>query len=370
MKLQNRTPLPAFAFRQFDEAGALDCVVALRATLNHVEGGTAAFRAKQEPFLWEDVYEGDPHTTPLLHQGDLVPGKPAADVTFLGATHAPGGPARAWSCRLQIGPVDRTLHVTGPRVWEPEHRRGLLRNRDERVVSGWRLGEPEPAAAVEMDWRRAVGGPIPGAVEQEGPPDVDPRNPIGCGIAGPREAWVDAPRPAPQILATAEAPAWDQALEPACFAPIPPFWKERQQHAGTYDDAWLEERHPLLPQDFHPRFWQCAPPGQTTDVPLAGTSYRLENLHPDRAIAEGLLPDITLAVHAAVGEAPGDWHLMALDGVQFDWRQDQRLYLTWRARFPLPEAEQVRLTLDRVNVVDPAEAGALDETAGETGDAA
>ncbi|MEM9761986.1 MAG: DUF2169 domain-containing protein [Pseudomonadota bacterium] len=357
MKLENRTPLSPFAFRQFDGRGELDCVVAVRATLDHVEGGTAAFRRAQQPFLWADVYEGDPHTTPLLHQGDLVPGKPAADVTFLGATHAPGGrPARAWNCRLQVGPVDRRLDVTGPRAWHPMHRRGLLRGREERAVSGWELGEPDLSSAVPMDWRLAFGGPVPGSEQGDGPAEVDPRNPLGCGIAGQPDAWTDAPRQAPQILEAGTHLAWDDAPEPACLAPVPPFWRQRQQHAGTYDDAWLEERHPLLPEDFDPRFWQCAPPGQTCDAPLSGATYRLENLHAEQGVAEGSLPDITLAVHAATGEGDGTWHLLALDGVQFDWRSDQRIFLTWRARFPMPDAERARLVLDRVNVVGAAEA--------------
>ncbi|MEM7497551.1 MAG: DUF2169 domain-containing protein [Pseudomonadota bacterium] len=355
MKLRNLTPLPAFAFRQFDKAGALDCVVALRATCEHVQGSTAAFRSVQEPFLWEDVYEGDPHATPLLHQGDLVPGKPGADVTFLGKSYAPGGAAKAWTCRLSVGPVERRLHVTGPRRWQPVRGRSLLGGEDPRSrVAGWALSEPEAVTAVPMDWRQAYGGAVPGSGE-DGPAEVDPRNPLGCGIAGPREVWVDAPRPAPQILADPEPPAWDAAPEPACLAPVPPFWRQRQQHAGTYDDAWLEARHPLLPTDFDPRFWQCAPPGQVTDAALEGAAYRLENLHPEHAVAEGRLPDLTLAVRAEVGDA-AEWHLMRLDGVQFDWRQDGRILLNWRARFPLAEAAGAMLTLDRVSLVSADEA--------------
>jgi hypothetical protein len=43
-----------------------------------------------------------------------------------------------------------------------------------------------------------------------------------------------------------------------------------------------------------------------------------------------------------------EWIVANLDGVHFDWREDDRVLLTWRARFPLPEAGETRLTLNRV----------------------
>ncbi|MFD1743836.1 DUF2169 domain-containing protein, partial [Rhizobium helianthi] len=38
--------------------------------------------------------------------------------------------------------------------------------------------------------------------------------------------------------------------QPAGFAPLSPFWKDRAVLAGTYDDDWVANRHPLLPHDF------------------------------------------------------------------------------------------------------------------------
>ncbi len=70
--------------------------------------------------------------------------------------------------------------------------------------------------------------------------------------------------PAPTIEA-ADAPItrWDAMPPPAGFGPVPPWWRPRQQHAGTYDEAWLAERHPLLPRDFDERFWHCARPASS-----------------------------------------------------------------------------------------------------------
>ena len=332
MELVNPTPMPGLAFRQFDQNGDLDCVVTLRGTFEHVQDGTASWCEEQMPLQWQDAYGGDPHETPLLHQGDLVPEKTGTDVTYLGASHAPGGAQRNWCCGIEIGPVRKVLHVSGPRHWQPVLRpaRRPFRRQDE--ITGWQLDEAEPCETVAMDWRLAAGG----RDESEAAPD--PRNPIGCG-SGPPKNWQNRPVPAPRIASRLDPRPGDM---PAGLGPIPPFWQQRARHAGTYDEAWRANRHPLLPEDFDPRFWQCAPEDQIARPFLRGDeAYTLTHLHPDHPLAHGRLPGLSLAVRVDEGEPmPLD-----LDGVQFDWRDKALILLTWRIRFPLPEAQGVKLHL-------------------------
>ena len=367
MKLVNGTRLKAMAFRQLDAEGALDGVVAARGSFLHRQGDAAAWSPEQEAFRWTDAYEGDPQTTPLLRQTDLTPDKTGTDVTFLGSAFAPDGPTTSWSCGIELGPVAKRLRVSGPRAWVRGRARGLPWRRGP---APWVLGEPEPAGDVPIDWRLAAGGPA-------GDPAPDPRNPIGCGSASPppeappqgETAALGPWRIAPQIL-----PEEEDASEPAGLGPIAPFWRGRQRHAGTYDEAWREERHPLLPRDFDPRFWQCAPEDQVARPFLAGDeAYRLTNLHPRHVVAEGRLPGRRFAVHVAIpneaGEGaehqgrPGTWRLLDLDGVQFDWRQEDLILLTWRARFPLPRAEGVTLHLEWVRLAEADEAPPREEAA-------
>ncbi|WP_299910529.1 DUF2169 domain-containing protein [uncultured Paracoccus sp.] len=334
MELLNPTPLPGLAFRQFDQNGDLDCVVTLRGTFEHVQDGPARWVEDQMPLQWQDAYAGDPHETSMLHQGDLVPGKTGTDVTYLGGSYAPGGAAARWSCAMEIGPVRKTLHVSGPRDWRPVVRpaRWPLRREDE--VMEWRLGDPQPASAVDLDWRLAAGGR-----EAFGAGEADAMNPLGCGRIGPREAWQARSVPAPQI---GDEPNPRPSDPPAGFGPLPPFWPQRARHAGTYDEAWQAERHPLLPLNFDPRFWQCAPEDQIARPFLKGDeAYLLTNLHPHHPSAAGRLPGVTFAVL----QEQGDWLPLDLDGVQFDWRDRALILLTWRARFPLPEADGVKLHL-------------------------
>jgi hypothetical protein len=41
---------------------------------------------------------------------------------------------------------------------------------------------------------------------------------------------------------------------------IAPSWEPRRSRAGTYDAAWLSDRAPFLPADFHPAFFNAAHP--------------------------------------------------------------------------------------------------------------
>jgi hypothetical protein len=343
MELVNATPLQAFAFRQFDQAGQLDCVVSVRGTFVHVQDGRAAWYQEQEPFQWQDRYDGDPHMTMLLRQTDLTPDKTGTDVTFLGRSFAPEGRAGTWTCGIEIGAVRKTLHVTGPRQWEPliQKARWPFQHGEVKVV-GWRLGEPDPVDSVAMDWALAAGGRSSFSSDEDEP---DPRNPLGRGRLGDAADWCPEPRPAPQILASAQLKADDAAL-PAGFGPIPPFWWQRYRYAGTYDAHWEADRHPLLPTDFDPAFWQCAPEDQIVRPFLRGDeSYRLTNLHAELPVATGNLPDLHLGV-----EVNGEpWQRLNLDSVQFDWRDDALVLLTWRARFPLPDAVGARIRLDRIS---------------------
>ncbi|MFD1882498.1 DUF2169 family type VI secretion system accessory protein [Paracoccus pacificus] len=330
----NPTPLPGLAFRQFDQNGDLDCVVTLRGTFEHVQDGVARWRDEQMPLQWQDAYEGDPHETPMLHQSDLVPEKPGTDVTFLGASHAPQGPSPGWTCQMDIGPIRKRLHVSGPRAWKPVVKPARWPFRRHEAIVDWELTRPDPTESVPMDWRHASGGPN---VFEDA--ERDEHNPLGRGRIGPKETWQNHAVPAPQVSAEAEM---TPASGPAGLGPVPPFWRQRARYAGTYDDDWKATRHPLLPKDFDPRFWQCAPKDQVVAPYLqANESYCLTNLHPEYKVASGRLPGLNLAVR--VDE--GGWIPLHLDGVQFDWRKDTLILLTWRARFPLPEALGVKLHL-------------------------
>ncbi|MBW9076200.1 DUF2169 family type VI secretion system accessory protein [Agrobacterium deltaense] len=367
MELQNRLPFPAMAFRQFDAEGGLDCIVSVRATFTHAQGGSLDVAAEQESFQWEDAYEGDPHQTVLLRQSDLTPDKPGTDITFLGnAWSASGEPEKSWRASIRVGGIFKEIEVFGKRFWQPvvkEKWAGFTAREAKRVVADWKLSDPEPARSVAICWRNAYGGAIPGTGDAgtETPIDVERRNPLGCGIVNLEMPADAGPAPAPQIAAVGEHSDWRSTPEPQGFGLVSPWWQFRQQYSGTYDDGWREERHPLLPRDFDARFWQAAHPDLIATPHLKGDeNYELVNLSSQHPVAKGSLPGLTLGVHCS-REDRDEWHVLKLDGVQFDWRNDGRVLLTWRIRFPLPDAGETKLTLTRVRLKSPETEAALTE---------
>jgi hypothetical protein len=336
MSVDNHTPFPALAFRQYNLNGDLLGVVVARGTFKLSNGGPLVPDKVQRPLVMSDVYDGDPHQTPLVACTDLAPFKPSTDVTFLGAAFAPGGvPASSWTCGLKVGPVEKRLRVHGPRVWRTRTRkswRGLIDRQRENVLDGWELTEGEAVSHVPIDWRLAFGGRIENG-------EVFERNPIGVGLVAEDQYPEPTEWPAPQIededrplLSVSDRHA------PAGLGPIAPFWLDRVDRAGTYDQEWLDSRHPILPKDFDFRFWQAAHPDLTTERWLEGDeAFTLRNLLPAHPHIEGSLPDIQLGVEIdrGAGRARG---LMKLDGVHFDMRPGVgRVFLTWRCGFPWPK---------------------------------
>lgn len=342
MSVDNRTPFPAIAFRQFNLAGDLLGVVAVRGTFLLASGGPLVPAKHQHPLILSDVYDGNPHEGPLTAQCDLVPFKPATDVTFIGASFSPNETPRPdWTCRLRVGPVEKRLKVTGPRFWRARTRKtllGLFDRHAEDVLDGWALTEPTPVAYVPIDWRLSYGGLLPGS---SGPsPEGRHRlNSIGRGIVDNDNYREITEYPAPQIedpVKPIGSSNFDGMSEG--FGPISPWWDQRYQYAGTYDDNWLKDRHPLLPEDFDFHFWQCAHPDLIAEPWLNGDEeYELDNLVFGYPSIRGTLPGPKLQVTIDQGCGP-EIAPMVLDGVHFDLRPGiGRVYLTWRTAFRWPQ---------------------------------
>lgn len=340
MSVDNRTPFPALAFRQYNLEGDLAGIVVARGTFKLTDGGPLLIAEEQYPLVMSDAYEGDPHQTPQLACTDLAPFKPGTDVTFLGAAFPPGGEATSsWTCGLTLGPVGKRLRVHGPRVWRAHTRKtwkGLLDRTKEDALDHWELTKGEPIEYLPLDWRLAFGGQ---EANEGGKPLV--RNPIGIGLVDQASNLDRSEWPAPQIEDEAlPILAVDDQPVPAGLGPLSPFWKDRAERAGTYDDAWLKQRHPLLPRDFDYRFWQAAHPDLVAEPWLQGDEeFELENLLPRREMLKGRLPGIGLYVEIDQRPGPSEgW--MVLDGVHFDMRPGiGRVFLTWRCNFPWPERQ-------------------------------
>lgn len=323
MEFSNHTPFPALAFESFAPDGAAFHTVVLRQTFE-LRNGSLVLTQQQKPLATSDRFYGEPNQSSVAEESDLAPYKPFCDVLINGMAWAPQGrpvPRFTASVRIVSAPVrsdddagvpttkvllDRRLSVTGQRYFARCSMLGRSMNRLVKIASlgivrpvDWRLTLPEPIAALPVRYEYAWGGQCrieaqdPAAKrvskasrlddkQQAAHPNQDnvpvahtacEDNPVGLGFA---ERWfLNATKQqrvaAPQIEASNEPisiQGWLAALNgqahpslhPAGFGIVGKAWRSRRELAGTYDDQWLAEHHPGLPDDFQFRYWNGAHP--------------------------------------------------------------------------------------------------------------
>lgn len=288
--------------------------------------------------------------------------------------------------------LDHRICVTGPRDFERRSRfirwmNGLIAFATIGIVRrpNWKLSSPTPIITVPVRYEYAWGGqcrvdandpaaaPVPkasrlAADERQAHPDgpnapiahsVDERNPVGVGYA---EKWfIDAVKPerirAPQLelpsspitvqrwLSSLRGKDSDE-LQPAGFGAIGKAWLPRRALAGTFDEPWLREQHPNLPQDFRFEYWNCAHPAMQTAHLKGDETIVLLNLLPAGAPGSTVDPrgdtaiPIQLPGHLPMGWVYGDGALkfsaFLLDTVSIDLSEEdaQEVTLVWRATVP------------------------------------
>lgn len=241
MDLLNRTPFPADRYVLVND-GLETLLVVLKATFT-VDRGATRPADVQEEILPSDEYggDGDPQRNSIVRPADAVLFKPAADVLLRGHAYAAPGKTEV-NVGFAAGSILKVARVVGDRIYV---------NRLVGAVAA------RPFEKIPLIWERAFGGTD---VSRPDRPDACEENPVGRGFhaSAPKE---------PVLLPNLEDPA-SSVKAPSRhgrvvgFGPIGPAWLPRRKFAGTYDDAWRNDRYPSLPKDFDPRFNQCAPADQ------------------------------------------------------------------------------------------------------------
>ena len=232
MEYSNRTPFPTLLFTSRNVEQRPFHVFVLRGTFDIVANGALTPRPKQQPLSFQDTYVGEPGASSPYADSDIAPFKPRSDVLVHAVAHAPSGlPAPSWLARIQVGRLDKTLRVTGPRAWE----------KDE--AGAWQLSEPEPCTEVPIRYENAFGGVWKTQWESA----ACKENPLGRGYVSD-SGEPESPWPAPQIESPDDPIAgFDRAYRPEGLGPMGRPWAPRHAKSGTMDAAWQAERCPALP---------------------------------------------------------------------------------------------------------------------------
>jgi len=234
-----------------DKDGVEQLILVYKATYDISDSGVLTPAEEQDPIVLCDELRGEPVVSSLLRDGELMPPKPGGtDVFLIGHAVATQRGTTQMVVSLSLGPIQKRAMVFGPRRWQ------------SGVLGGAHHTDPEPFDRVELCYENAFGGEDR-SLEDEALWEDERRNPVGIGFRAKKSKaeWKDTPLPQiedPNGLITDP----DDRPMPVAFGPIGRHWEPRIHYAGTYDQAWVEEVAPLLPDDFDERFHHAAPPDQ------------------------------------------------------------------------------------------------------------
>lgn len=320
-EVDNRTPYAFQALYLADEEFRPLVVPLVKATFTIAADGRCR-RADEQlpPNLEGECWGDDPETSSYKYEPEVAFVKPATDVVLIGHAYAPDAQTTEMRVGLRVGALSKQLLVTGDRVWF----------RTAGIVSATK---PRPFEKMPLIYERAFGGwdrghPDPAKHTCEG------RNPVGTGYraSGGFQDGLALPNvedPRAPIDSLGDRPP------PAGFGFVSPHWKPRAELAGTYDEAWQNDRAPLLPADFDRRHLNAASPGLVADGYLRGDeTVAGVGITPDGRLHFALPgvppPSVEIALAQGVPRAV----VLNLDTVIIE-PDERRVMLLWRGLMPL-----------------------------------
>ena len=278
--------------------------------------------AKEQLDLVEsDEFLGEPGFSAPRYESDFAPFKPRCDVVLDASAYAPANQrATKVSVGVKIGEVSKVFDVIGDRKWEAG-------------IGGVGAGFAQPFERKKISYDVAFGGTDRFSSDPD-KHDAFMRNPSGVGY---RKGLTTGQLNDTQMPNTQQRdkpisnPLGDYA--PMSLGPVARAWFPRCQHAGTYDDGWLENVFPFLPDDFDDRYFQCAPDDQQTGYLQGGESVVLVNLTPDQR-CEFRVPEVTLPVHFFLEDGQQVERAPVADTL-FIEPDEGRFSVCWRTHLPL-----------------------------------
>ena len=325
MRFSNASGCVAGWTSGFERDGRELLVVIVKCTYRLPENGADACLAQiQLALVQADEFSGEPGLTAPIRETDYAQRKPGCDVLLVGSAHAPPGTqVTRLAVGLQVGTLQKSFMVVGPRIWR-------------KRIGTLAASEPAHFTTLPLSYDCAFGGTDPGdaadGADAASGSQTYLANPVGRGF-WPRSGRAEG-QPLPhteQIGVPVEKPGGSYL--PMAFSPIGRHWAPRAAYAGTYDKRWQEELAPLWPADFDYRYFQGAPPDQVISYPRGGEAVALHHLTPD-GLRRFRLPQRAMPVTFIPHRGRDLTQQAVLDTIVFE-PDAERFALTWRSTLAL-----------------------------------
>lgn len=329
-----------------------------------------------------DEFYDEPNTSSIWQESDIIPFKPKCDVLVQGYAYT-SKPSQGFKASISLySQADDTLDsslneifnkeiwLTGSRQWQ--HTGGRSSIDASQFTSEYTLTAVTPIQKVPLRYEYALGGSCqatnPKILDKDSKNNLEQSyhevcysNPIGRGwfeqgyFNKLKEYKYSLPEffPAPQFMPKGviyetplitkqqgamtafEMAELDYQGAPAGLSALHRSWAPRLAKAGTYDEGWLENRHPNLPQDFDFSYWNCAPEDQQIDYPDLTKPHTLlvNNLTEGGGCQAILLPRHRAFVLASI-DYEHQVKPMNLDTLIFN-TDNMTLKLVWRLFLPV-----------------------------------
>src|SRR5690606_2955093 len=230
-------------FRHWDLDGCEMGVLIVKGSFQIDKGERSKRILRLQPdILLSDAFYGEANASPLKQESELAPFKPGTDVTFCAIARSPEAKdLESWPVQFNIREkLAYGFHVFGQRYWEPS---------GSRNAGHWKLSSIQPISELPLTYAYAYGGTVQKSEDEVA---THAYNPVGQGLLNDYLLSLEATVAAPQIGLLGEfAAACPKTPMTVCgCGPLTKSWLPRLALAGTFDEAWLRERHPRMPVDY------------------------------------------------------------------------------------------------------------------------
>ena len=341
MLFENYTSFPAIGWLSWDnKAKEYNSVVVRVKYLFDKMDNEGLWSLKLDPNQGElfstDMFYEDNMDASVLFESDYIAYKPHADLV-VNAYARSSEPLMYKRCGVKVlrlntnnveTLIEHHLNVKGKRYWKD-------------AFGGWKITLPEKTTKVAIRYENTYGGIVADPYKEGEYLKYCHQNPIGKGIFHKELIKQNRIIEVSQIEAVGE-PMEEKGRDytPQGLGFIHRSWQPRIKLAGTFDKEWLDNKHPVMPDDFQ----ESHNNGANPNLQLKNKGYfkvndivLLDNLLQGQSRQAFIIPDFFFKseIHIVKEKLTFDLNIdTVVVDIRADEMSDNTIYISYRKRIP------------------------------------